>query len=84
MERHCGCLGRRAYARRRGYCGLLFTRAGRARDIAVVESQRPVSKPSTSGATVQSASKPPPPPHSEPWHPERGEGQGPREKHKGR
>ena len=84
MEHHCGCSGRRAYKCRGCYCGLLFTRAGSVRDIAVVESQRPVSNPSTSRATIQSASKPPSPPHSEPWHPGRGERQGPREKHKGR
>ena len=34
------------------------------RDIVDVESERPVSNPSTSRATVQSASKPPPPPHT--------------------
>ena len=61
MERHPGCSGRRAYECRGGYCGLRFTRAGSVRDIAVVKSQRPVSNPSTSRVTVQSASKPPPP-----------------------
>ena len=84
MERLRGCAGRRAYECRGSYCGQLFTRAGSVRDIAVVQSQRPVSNPSTSMATVQSASKPAFPPHSEPWHPGRGERQGPREKHKGR
>ena len=83
MERHRGCSGRRAYECRGGYFGLIFTRAGSVRDITFVESQPPVSDPSTSRATVQSASKPPPL-HSEPWHPGRGERQGPREKHKGR
>ena len=83
MERHRDCSGRRADRCRGGYCGLLLTRAGTVRDIAVIESQQPVSDSSTSRATVQSASKPPPP-NSEPWHPGRGEGQGSREKHKGR
>ena len=64
MERHRGCSGRRAYECRGGYCGLLFTPAGSVRDIAVVKSQRPVSSPSTSRATVRSASRPPPPPHT--------------------
>ena len=61
MEHHRGCSGRRAYEGRSGYCGLLFTRAGSVRDIAVVESQRPVSNTSTSRATIQSARKPPQP-----------------------
>ena len=60
MEHHRGCSGRRAYECRSGYCGLLFTRAGSVGDIAVVESQQPVSNPSTSRATIQSVSKPPP------------------------
>ena len=84
MEHHRGCSGRRANECRGGYCGLLFTRASSVRDIAVVESQRPVSIPSTSRATIQSASNPPPPEHSETWLPGRGERQGPKEKHKGR
>ena len=83
MEHHRGCSGGRADECHSGYCGLLFTRAGSVRDIAVVRSQRPVCNLPTSGATMQSASKPPPP-HSEPWHPGRGERQGRREKHKGR
>ena len=61
MEHHRGRSGRRAYEGRSGYCGLLFTRAGSVRDIAVVECQRPASNPSTSGAKIQSASKTPPP-----------------------
>ena len=60
MEHHRGCLRRPAYECRGGYCGLLFTRPGSVRDIAVGESQRPVSNPSTSRATIQSASRPPP------------------------
>ena len=60
MEHHRGRSGRRAYEGRSGYSGLLFTRAGSVRDIAVVESQRPASNPSTTRATILSASKPPP------------------------
>ena len=60
MEHHRGCSGRLAYECRGGYCGLRFTRAGSVGDIAVVKSQRPVSNPPTSRATIQSASKPPP------------------------
>ena len=62
MQQHRCRSERRAYEGRSGYCGLLFTRAGSVRDITFVGSQRPASNPSTSRATNQSASKPPPPP----------------------
>ena len=61
MEHRRGRSGRRAYEGRSGCSGLLFSRAGSVRDIAVVESQRPASNQSSSRATMQSASNPPPP-----------------------
>ena len=61
MEHHRCRSGTRAYEGRSGYCGLLFTRASSVKDITDVESQRPASNPSTSRATIQSASNPPPP-----------------------
>ena len=60
MEHHHGRSGRQAYGGRSGYSGLLFTRVGRVRNIAVVESQRPASCQSSGRATVQSANNPPP------------------------
>ena len=83
MEYHSCRSERRAYEGRSGNCGLLFTRASSVRDITVVGCQRPASNPSTSRATIQSGSKPPPL-NVNPWRRRWGESRGTKERHKDR